>query len=84
MLVASGRSAISERMNPCEGDDMINVRKPETAIAFYKSQGFVVEDSEPVQMGPYHFEDYVMVRPGENVFLIRTCRPLNGAIANPF
>lgn len=37
----------------------------ETAIAFYKSQGFTVESLEPVQMGPYHFEDYVMVRPGE-------------------
>jgi GNAT superfamily N-acetyltransferase len=36
----------------------------ETAIAFYKSQGFAVESLEPVQMGPYHFEDFVMVRSG--------------------
>lgn len=37
----------------------------ETAIAFYKSQGFKVESLEPVQMGPYHFEDYVMTRSGD-------------------
>jgi GNAT superfamily N-acetyltransferase len=36
-----------------------------TAIAFYKSQGFTIEGLEPVQMGPFHFEDYVMVRKGE-------------------
>ncbi|MEO5755342.1 MAG: GNAT family N-acetyltransferase [Mesorhizobium sp.] len=37
----------------------------ETAIAFYKSQGFQVESLEPVQMGPYQFEDYVMTRSGD-------------------
>ncbi|WP_167531228.1 MULTISPECIES: GNAT family N-acetyltransferase [unclassified Mesorhizobium] len=38
----------------------------ETAIVFYKSQGFAIESLEPVQMGPYHFEDYVMVRAGQD------------------
>ena len=34
------------------------------AIAFYRSQGFEVEQHVPVQMGPYQFTDYVMVNPG--------------------
>jgi ribosomal protein S18 acetylase RimI-like enzyme len=33
------------------------------AIAFYRSQGFEIEQHVPVQMGPYKFTDYVMVRP---------------------
>ncbi len=33
------------------------------AIAFYRSQGFEIEQHVPVQMGPYEFTDYVMVRP---------------------
>lgn len=33
------------------------------AIAFYRSQGFEIEQHVPVQMGPYQFTDYVMVRP---------------------
>ena len=33
------------------------------AIAFYRSQGFTVEKHVPVQMGPYQFHDYVMVKP---------------------
>jgi ribosomal protein S18 acetylase RimI-like enzyme len=33
------------------------------AIAFYRSQGFEIEQHVPVQMGPYRFTDYVMVRP---------------------
>ena len=33
------------------------------AIAFYRSQGFEVEQHVPVQMGPYQFTDYVMVKP---------------------
>jgi ribosomal protein S18 acetylase RimI-like enzyme len=32
------------------------------AIAFYRSQGFEIEQHVPVQMGPYRFTDYVMVR----------------------
>ena len=32
------------------------------AIAFYRSQGFEVESHVPVQMGPYQFTDYVMVK----------------------
>lgn len=34
-----------------------------TAIAFYRSQGFEVEKHVPVQMGPYQFTDYVMLKP---------------------
>lgn len=34
------------------------------AIAFYRAQGFEVEQHVPVQMGPYQFSDYVMVKPG--------------------
>jgi diamine N-acetyltransferase len=34
------------------------------AIAFYKAQGFAIETHVPVQMGPYQFTDYVMVKPG--------------------
>jgi ribosomal protein S18 acetylase RimI-like enzyme len=33
------------------------------AIAFYRSQGFAVEQHVPVQMGPYRFTDYVMLKP---------------------
>lgn len=33
------------------------------AIAFYRSQGFEVEQHVPVQMGPYQFTDYVMLKP---------------------
>lgn len=33
------------------------------AIAFYRSQGFEVEKHVPVQMGPYDFTDYVMLKP---------------------
>lgn len=33
------------------------------AIAFYRSQGFEVEQHVPVQMGPYQFHDYVMLKP---------------------
>ena len=33
------------------------------AIAFYRSQGFEVEKHVPVQMGPYQFTDYVMLKP---------------------
>ena len=33
------------------------------AIAFYRSQGFAVEEHVPVRMGPYEFTDYVMLRP---------------------
>ena len=33
------------------------------AIAFYRSQGFTVEKHVPVQMGPYQFHDYVMLKP---------------------
>ena len=33
------------------------------AIAFYRAQGFEVEKHVPVQMGPYQFHDYVMLRP---------------------
>ncbi len=33
------------------------------AIAFYRSQGFEIERHVPVQMGPYRFTDYVMVKP---------------------
>ena len=33
------------------------------AIAFYRSQGFEVEKHVPVQMGPYQFHDYVMLKP---------------------
>lgn len=36
-----------------------------TALDFYRSQGFVVVGKEPVEMGPYHFEDFVLTRPGE-------------------
>lgn len=32
------------------------------AIAFYRSQGFEVESHVPVQMGPFRFTDYVMVK----------------------
>ena len=32
------------------------------AIAFYRSQGFEVESHVPVQMGPFSFTDYVMVK----------------------
>ena len=32
------------------------------AIAFYRSQGFEVESHVPVQMGPFQFADYVMVK----------------------
>jgi ribosomal protein S18 acetylase RimI-like enzyme len=32
------------------------------AIAFYKAQGFAIEQHVPVRMGPYQFHDYVMVR----------------------
>jgi len=32
------------------------------AIAFYKAQGFTIEKHVPVQMGPYQFTDYVMVK----------------------
>jgi len=32
------------------------------AIAFYVSQGFTIEKHVPVQMGPYQFTDYVMVK----------------------
>lgn len=32
------------------------------AIAFYKAQGFAIEKHVPVQMGPYQFSDYVMLR----------------------
>lgn len=34
------------------------------AIAFYRAQGFEVEQHVPVRMGPYQFSDYVMVKPG--------------------
>ncbi|MBN9316705.1 MAG: GNAT family N-acetyltransferase [Devosia sp.] len=33
------------------------------AIAFYRSQGFEIEKHVPVQMGPYRFTDYVMLKP---------------------
>lgn len=33
------------------------------AIDFYRSQGFEVEKHVPVQMGPYDFTDYVMLKP---------------------
>lgn len=33
------------------------------AIAFYRSQGFEIEQHVPVQMGPYRFTDYVMLKP---------------------
>jgi ribosomal protein S18 acetylase RimI-like enzyme len=33
------------------------------AIAFYRSQGFAIERHVPVQMGPYAFTDYVMLKP---------------------
>lgn len=33
------------------------------AIAFYRAQGFEVEKHVPVQMGPYQFTDYVMLKP---------------------
>lgn len=33
------------------------------AIAFYRSQGFTIEKHVPVQMGPYQFHDYVMLKP---------------------
>lgn len=33
------------------------------AIAFYRSQGFEVEKHVAVQMGPYQFHDYVMLKP---------------------
>jgi ribosomal protein S18 acetylase RimI-like enzyme len=33
------------------------------AIAFYRSQGFEIESHVPVQMGPYQFTDYVMLKP---------------------
>ncbi len=33
------------------------------AIAFYRSQGFEIESHVPVQMGPYRFTDYVMLKP---------------------
>lgn len=33
------------------------------AIAFYRSQGFEIEDKVPVRMGPYDFEDYIMTKP---------------------
>jgi ribosomal protein S18 acetylase RimI-like enzyme len=33
------------------------------AIGFYRSQGFEVESHVPVQMGPFQFTDYVMVKP---------------------
>jgi len=33
------------------------------AIAFYRSQGFEVEQHVSVQMGPYQFTDYVMLKP---------------------
>ena len=33
------------------------------AIAFYRSQGFEIERHVPVQMGPYQFTDYVMLKP---------------------
>ena len=32
------------------------------AIAFYRSQGFEVEQHVPVQMGPFQFTDYIMVK----------------------
>jgi diamine N-acetyltransferase len=32
------------------------------AIAFYLAHGFTIEGREPVQMGPYAFTDYVMVK----------------------
>lgn len=35
------------------------------AIAFYKAQGFAIEQHVPVQMGPYQFHDYVMVKQAE-------------------
>lgn len=31
-----------------------------SAIAFYQSQGFVIEKKVPVVMGPFAFEDYIM------------------------
>ncbi len=34
-----------------------------SAIAFYRSQGFEIERHVPVQMGPYQFHDYVMLKP---------------------
>lgn len=33
------------------------------AIAFYRSQGFEVEEHVPVQMGPYQFHDFIMLKP---------------------
>lgn len=33
------------------------------AIAFYRSQGFEIERHVPVQMGPFAFTDYIMLRP---------------------
>jgi diamine N-acetyltransferase len=32
------------------------------AIAFYRSQGFEIESSGPVRMGPFQFRDHVMTR----------------------
>ena len=36
----------------------------EGAIGFYRSQGFEIEATVPVHMGPFDFTDHVMVRPG--------------------
>lgn len=33
------------------------------AIGFYRSQGFEIESHVPVQMGPYRFTDYIMLKP---------------------
>lgn len=35
------------------------------SIGFYESQGFARDELVPVRMGPYDFEDYVMLRPGD-------------------
>ena len=34
----------------------------EKAIAFYRAQGFVVEKSVPVRMGPFDFTDHIMLK----------------------
>lgn len=34
-----------------------------SAIAFYKSQGFAIDDLVPIRMGPYELHDYIMTKP---------------------
>jgi ribosomal protein S18 acetylase RimI-like enzyme len=38
--------------------------KNQSAIDFYRSQGFFIERLEPVMMGPHQFHDYLMIRAG--------------------